>query len=352
MTEFRVRPITPGDPTPLPDVAMEVPSCLCGREDVVHRVVAWDDVTGAAFTYLRCGACGLERLSPRPVLAEMGRFYPDSYVPFNDPTLNPRSRGERIKRLVYEVWHAPPGERSAVAAKWRWLLLVLFWPLRHHPVLSFAAPATRHVFEFGAGSGNDLVEFRDAGWTVGGCEPSGHACAVAASRGIILQACTAEAAVLPEGLGCVYMNNVFEHLHDPYLVLEKARKALEPGGLVVLVVPNHAGWAARLFGAAWPGYDPPKHIWGFTPAAMRTVLRNAGFEVVALDQKYPLSTYCWAAGITGERMPSAGWPKLRRAAMRLARRLLVASGMVAAFCGAGDYLRVVARKPAAEGTAR
>ena len=323
----------------------ETPDCLCGRTDHDRERVARDDVTGASFTYLRCPGCGMERLSPRPVIAAMGQFYPDAYVPYNDPIPNQKSRGERIKRLVYETYYATPGEKSAFAGRWRWLLIPLLWPLRNHSVLSFMAPTQRVVFEFGAGSGNDLVEFKEAGWAVSGCEPSAHACSVAASRGIGLQQCTAEDALLPVGLTCVYMNNVFEHLHDPYAVLAKSRAMLEPGGLVVLVVPNHRSWAAGMFGAAWPGYDPPKHIWGFTPNAMRGVLTRAGFEVVALDQKYPFTNYCWASGISGERLGEAGWPVFRRWAVRLLGRGLVLGGMLAAFCGAGDYLRVVARKP-------
>ncbi len=229
--------------------------------------------------------------------------------------------------------------------RWRWALRILLWPVRNHSVLSFLPPSQRVVYEYGAGSGNDLAEFRAAGWTVSGCEPSGHACAAAARRGITLQQCTAEAAELPDGVGCVYMNNVFEHLHDPYAVLAKSKQHMASGGLVVLVVPNHASWAATLFGAAWPGYDTPKHIWGYTPSAIRVIMQQAGFEIVSLDQKYPFSTYCWWTGISGERLAAPRWQKFRRGLAERLGRTLIAAGMLAAFFGHGDYLRVVARKP-------
>jgi len=322
----------------------ETPACLCGEVAADRRIVARDVVTGELFGYLRCARCGLERLSPRPPLASMGRYYPDDYAPYCDPAPQPASTVGRIKQLVFQVFYARPDERSAAGRRWRWLLLVLLAPLRHHGVLAFPQPTVRRVFEFGSGSGGDLTEFRDAGWEVWGCEPSGRACEIAAQRGLQLQHCPAEAAELPAGLSCVYLNNVFEHLHDPLGVLAKARAALIPGGLVVLVVPNHASWAARLFGAAWPGYDPPRHIWGFSPRSVRRLLESSGFALVSIHQVFPLSNHCWCSGIQGDRAPRTPRPRLRQRLARLLGRSVIPVSMIAAECGHGDYIRVVARK--------
>jgi SAM-dependent methyltransferase len=191
-----------------------------------------------------------------------------------------------------------------------------------------------------------LIDFRAAGWEVTGCEPSAHACQVAARHGIILQTCAAEEAQVPNGVTYVYMNNVFEHLHDPLAVLAKSRAALAPGGLIVLIVPNHDSWSARLFGAAWPGYDPPRHLWGYTPRAIRMLLQGAGFDIVSVSQKHPLSDYCWFSGISGYRAQSVAWRALRARMARVMRRLLVPAGALAALCGHGDYIYVVARKGA------
>lgn len=69
--------------------------------------------------------------------------------------------------------------------------------------------------------------------------------------------------------------------------------------------PGWAGWKVRLFGAAKPGYDPSDDIWGLAPTAMRAVLTRAGLNLMAIDQNYPLTTDCWAPGITGEEAPAA-----------------------------------------------
>jgi hypothetical protein len=150
-------------------------------------------------------------------------------------------------------------------------------------------------------------------------------------RGFTLQPCNAEAAVLPDGVTCVYMNNVFEHLHDPYAVLAKSRAGMPPGGLVVLVVPNHRSWAAALFGTAWPGYDRPEHIWGFTPPSIRGVLERVGFDVLSIDQKYPFTTHCWWTGISGVRLPETRWPDLRRRIAEGLGRYSAATAIISAW---------------------
>ncbi len=325
--------------------AQEEVRCLCGAGSDSAVLTAQDPEARGIWTYRRCAACGLERLSPRPHIEHMGQHYPDDYSPYCDPAPQTASRADRLKRLAYETFFALPEERSDTARRYRPLLRLALWPLRNHSVLSFHPPATRRVFELGAGSGADLLEFRAAGWEVLGCEPSAVGCAAAARHGITLQQTTAEAAELPDGLSCVYMNNVFEHLHDPPAVLAKARASLVPGGLVVLVVPNHASWAARLFGRTWPGYDPPRHIWGFTPESVRGVLERAGFEAVSVVQKYPLSTFCWHAGIDGYRVDEVPNRRARQVLARVLGRGVILGGMLAAAFGSADFMRVVARKP-------
>lgn len=321
---------------------LETAPCLCGNAGDGATIRAIDPVEGEPWTYCRCSACSLERLSPRPAIAAMGRFYPDDYSPYADPTPQPVSRIDRLKRLVYETYFADPGERSETAKRYRPLLQLALWPLRQHSVLSFRPPASgRHVFELGAGTGADLVEFRNAGWEVSGCEPSAVAAKAAADNGITLQVCNAEDADIPDGVSCVYMNNVFEHLHDPMAVLAKARAKLAAGGIVVVIVPNHASWAARLFGPEWPGYDPPRHIWGYTPRAIRGIFERAGFGNISINQKYPLSTHCWGSGLQRPRAKDA---KLGPAAVRALGRGLVLGGMAAAAAGSGDYMRVVGEK--------
>jgi hypothetical protein len=79
--------------------------------------------------------------------------------------------------------------------------------------------------------------------------------------------------------GVVTLFHVLEHLPDPRAGVRYAASLLDPGGSLVLQVPNAASFQARLFGIRWYGLDVPRHLLNFTPSALERVLRDCGFEI-------------------------------------------------------------------------
>lgn len=320
--------------------------CLCGSMKLTGRqIVSRDEVTGQLFTYRQCGDCGLERIVHRPTREAIGDFYPQHYYAYKGAVEFRRSWSDRLKWLVYRVFYAPREERSFWKRAGHLLLASALYPVRYRSVLAFRPPAGRRVFEFGAAIGNDLMEFKEADWEVAGCEPSSKACEVARQRGIDIQNCPAEAAVLAaDRFSCVLLNNVFEHLHEPAQVLEKVWTGLEADGVLVLIVPNHASWTSRLFGAPWPGYDPPRHLWGFTPASLRRLLVRQGFSVEYVHHIAP-QKWCWVGTLAGTRGPSGATP-LRASLAGILAPFMLPIGVLAATFGHGDFIKVVSRKTA------
>jgi hypothetical protein len=48
-----------------------------------------------------------------------------------------------------------------------------------------------------------------------------------------------------------------------------------------IVVPNAASVERRLLGRYWALWDPPRHLWHFTPASLQTLLQRLGMSVAA-----------------------------------------------------------------------
>ena len=315
----------------------ETVACVCGESRVnPEPILAKDQASGERFSYWHCIHCSAERLSPRPTPDVIGGYYPADYA--CHAVRNDRLAAS-VKRLVYEVFFAPENSFGA----FRPLLKLLLFPIRRRTVLAFHQPNVRKVFEFGAASGNDLVTFKSAGWEIAGCEPSAHACQIAAGRGIVLQNCAAEAAnIPPDSVSCVLMNNVFEHLHDPARILAIAWRALEHNGVLVLIVPNHASWAARSFGAAWPAFDAPRHLWGFSPCSLEILLGRSGFRIDYVDHQAP-GRWFWEGAIEGHTAQAsvAAW---RLDFARYLSLAMIPLGMLAAVLGHGDFIKVAARK--------
>jgi SAM-dependent methyltransferase len=143
-------------------------------------------------------------------------------------------------------------------------------------------------------------------------------------------------------MSCILMNNVFEHLHDPVQVLRTCHTALEADGVLVLILPNHAGWSARVFGAAWPGYDAPRHLWGFAPRSLTALLERHGFRVEQIYHQAP-GRWAWESALDG-RHSVAPAPAWRARAARMLALAMLPFGVLGAIWRHGDFVKVVARR--------
>jgi SAM-dependent methyltransferase len=326
-------------PLPTLPAGMEDAPCICGAQEVDPTAVrARDELTGAIFEYRKCAKCGVERCTPRPDPQHIGSYYPSDYAAH---VVRIDSSADKIKRLVHRVFWAERNEWGPFRA----LLQLMLFPLRGRSLLAFKSPAGRNVYEFGAASGNNLAVFLNAGWKVSGCEPSPSACARAAKRGISLSQCTAEEAQLGAGAySCVLINHVLEHVHRPQNVLQKCHDALTADGVLIVALPNHEGFAPRLFHGAWPGYDAPRHLWGFSASSLTKLLTQSGFTIEHVYHE-AAGRWSWSSSLDG-RHGADPVPAWRSRFAKPLSLLLWPLGALAAGLGRGDFIKVVARRAA------
>lgn len=71
-----------------------------------------------------------------------------------------------------------------------------------------------------------------------------------------------------------------EHDPTPVETLQAARKALRPGGLVVIEVPNWDGWLRSVCGRFWHPLFQPQHIGHFSPTTLADAVQRAGLRPV------------------------------------------------------------------------
>lgn len=119
--------------------------------------------------------------------------------------------------------------------------------------------------------------------------------------------------------------HVIEHIDDEGLdaVLMQFRRVLQPGGRLLLVTPDAAGWASHAKGAAWLALTDPTHINLKGHNAWRQLFLKHGFTVLkeAADGLYdfpypPRTSRLVDIGLRG-------WPTL---AQFIAGRLLLKVG--------------------------
>ena len=77
----------------------------------------------------------------------------------------------------------------------------------------------------------------------------------------------------------------FEHVSNYNEILTQSNKLLVKDGFVLIAVPNFMSYDANHYKDMWAAYDVPRHRYHFSPAGLKSVMDNAGFDFI---KKHPL----------------------------------------------------------------
>ncbi|MCB0076072.1 MAG: class I SAM-dependent methyltransferase [Anaerolineales bacterium] len=239
---------------------------------------------------VQCVGCGHYYQNPRPTREKIGRYYPESYMPFelaieDEPHWWRRfSRGYGRDRRCAAV-HEAAGGRAG------------------------------RVLDIGSATGIFLDGMRRLGWDTVGVEPSQFAADYARSRfGLDIYDCVFEAVQLPpNSFDLITLWDVLEHLHDPLEALAKVAFLLRADGLLVINIPNPNSVEAKCFKRYWLGWDLPRHLNLWTPESLRHTATQSGFT--------PLKIESFTSGYTVLLMCMEAWLNARGANGRRFRQV-------------------------------
>ena len=202
-----------------------------------RRAPGHEPAAGETFMLLRCPACGTAR------------------------TAGPPPPEEALDTGAYR----PGRPRGAGAAA------PLLRAFDRRRLRMLGAPGGA-LLDVGAGRGRFVAHARAAGWDATGIEPSSREPAPHVQQ-IALEAASFS------GLRAITLWHVLEHVEDPEAALRRLHGWLDPGGTLVVGVPNLASLQARLAGPRWYHLDLPRHRTHFTARGVETLLARTGFEV-------------------------------------------------------------------------
>lgn len=191
-------------------------------------------------------------------------------------------------------------------------------------------PPPGRMFEVGVGAGFFLKAAERAGWTTGGVELSQDAVQFATGQlGLAVSRGSAETAALPPASqDVIVMFETIEHLLDPREVVSALRRALCPGGLLVVSTPNFDALSRAALGQQWAVISPLEHLYYFTEGTLRSFLESSGFTDVRFIRQFenwgPLETmnfrYTNAPGAWRSKLYGAGVMGLGRHVFRRVQR--------------------------------
>lgn len=153
--------------------------------------------------------------------------------------------------------------------------------LRQRKRLRKIGPLKRgtRLLDVGCGMGHFLYAAKQAGCKVTACDfTEANRSYIVNDLGIpMLPAGNLEEQLAGHVFDVITFWHSLEHSPDPRASLHAARKALRPGGVLVVEVPTHDCLDALEAGADWPHWDPPFHEQHFTRSSLHRLLAEQGF---------------------------------------------------------------------------
>ena len=249
---------------------------MAHKGELLDTVVGPDPATGKPRVYyvVRCELCIITHVWPLPSPEALARYYTEEFYQCDKTDYVARYEEDRV--WWEECVHGPILEQCLEE-------------------LQEPAAALVNFLEVGAGPGIALdVAKQRFGWQTWAVEPCDALIQSLADRGHAVVNGTLESAQphLRPIFHILYLYEVLEHQVNPEDFLLRCWDLLQPGGLIVVTVPNDYSEIQivardQLQLPPW-WLAPPQHLHYFTPKTLQLVLRRAGFSLVDLRGTYPL----------------------------------------------------------------
>jgi 2-polyprenyl-3-methyl-5-hydroxy-6-metoxy-1,4-benzoquinol methylase len=221
---------------------------------------------------IACETCGFRHALPLPDAAAMAREYRENYYATEKPNFLSHAGEDQDWFLLSQTDKLETLERLLPASR-------------------------RRLLDIGCGPGFFLSTAIKRGWQAHGIEPSRQAAAHARSLGAAVTEgfFDAENARKLGRFDAITLTNMLEHVPDPIAILTAAADMLEPGGAILVGVPNDFSplqLAARAaMGLADWWVAPPHHLNYFDFESLEALLVRLGFEPVERSTSFPMEAF-------------------------------------------------------------
>ncbi len=243
---------------------------LMTREPMVHHVI-------------RCELCILTHVWPLPNPEALAGYYTDQFYQLDKKEYV--FRYEQDREWWEQCVHGPILSQC-------------------QQQLSLHHQANARFLEIGSGPGIALdVASNRFGWHATGMEPNADLCLSLRQRGHFFFHGTLEDYMkfrtkFPEAVetwDILYLYEVLEHQPNPESFLLDCYELLNPGGLIVVCVPQDYSVlqmeAQHKLNLKPYWLAPPQHLNYFTPKTLQLLLRRCGFQILDARGTYPLEQF-------------------------------------------------------------
>jgi 2-polyprenyl-3-methyl-5-hydroxy-6-metoxy-1,4-benzoquinol methylase len=236
---------------------------LCGSGDSKLLYRKLGKTAGMLFDIVRCKNCSLIYVNPRLTKERSAALYCDDYY-----------QGKGVDRNFIGSSQDKQRDASILVRCLRESILGQAKGLR--------------LLDIGGGDGLVSQAAANLGFDVLMCDISPHAIERARKKGIQCHQGEPLDGFFDSHLcqfDVVVALEVIEHVYDPKAFIRRVFGLLKPGGVFIYTTGNFQ--ETRFLGSRWGYLDiPESHIYFFTPATMRALLKSAGFTCFLDPYRY------------------------------------------------------------------
>ena len=212
-------------------------------------------VSGEPFDIIECDSCLLRITYPFPNKQNIGRYYSsDDYISHNDNTSG-------IFDYIYGV------VRSYQLNKKKKL------------IENYCDKINGKILDIGCGTGEFLSVMKKGHWDINGVDTSEKA------REIVKNKLNIEVMAPDRWISSDIQYDVItcwhslEHVHEPWVYLNKIKKSLNPDGILIVALPNYHSTDAKKYQEFWAAYDTPRHLYHFTIESINKIINPHKFNI-------------------------------------------------------------------------
>lgn len=243
---------------------VSVPCPLCGGDDAEVVYCRYHEAGPVLGRFearnVMCRSCGFMYMNPRPAKDALLQYY-SSDRRSSGSVYHSTAEGSRHQQLT--------AERKEFLLRW---------------IREVYSERKGKLLDIGCSTGDLIASLDLRGWHLVGLEPSAHAAAVAASRGIEVIAEDLDSARLSQGaFEVVCLISVLEHLYDLRSAVSTLSSVTKDDGLVLVEVPDSTRPVAQI-----AEFFSVEHLSHFTRGTLARMLDEFGLEVAAFDTNVSL----------------------------------------------------------------
>ena len=217
-------------------------------------------VTGESFDIVECEACSIRTTTPFPDKKIIGNYYSsDDYI----------SHDDKVSGIFDSIYG-----------------LVRTYQLNKKKKLigKYFNKSNGKILDIGCGAGDFLQYMKENHWNINGVDTSNKARKIANKKLNIKVMDPKDWINNKEKYDVITCWHSLEHVHEPWVYLDKIKKSLTLDGFLIVALPNYQSTDAKIYKEFWAAYDTPRHLYHFTIKSMNKTIKPHGLNIESINR--------------------------------------------------------------------